>query len=183
MPWCSPRRLLAEAAHRVDGVDFVRPLVLAIAHYTREPQSHPARIARAALHAVESDLRDQLWAYIDRPAVARALQFQQPLCLPGQHRVGQPLEGLTEHDVPARLGVERPEMEVGEPALPPAMAPLGGEDQQVERDARLDLDPTSAASAGFVRRIERLDQHAFVTTRQRLAHELLTLSCIGSHDA
>ena len=58
-------------------------------------------------------------------------------------------------------------------ALAAAVAPLGGEHDEVERVHRLDLQPAGAAPAGGVGRVERLHDHALVAR----AH------CVGEHRA
>src|ERR687886_609228 len=50
--------------------------------HVREAQRHPARVAWAALDAVEGDLDHQLGPHVHRPAVALPLQLQQLLGLP-----------------------------------------------------------------------------------------------------
>ena len=80
---------------------------------------------------------------------------EQPLGLPGEHLVGEALERLAEHDEPAGR-VARAEVQVGQPALAPAVAPLDREHDQVERVPRLDLDPGRAAPADVVGRLAAL---------------------------
>src|ERR1700753_1144640 len=80
--------------YRVYGVGFRRRLVRAVAQHAREAQGDAARVARAALHAVEGDLDDLLRADVDGPVVAALLEFQEPRGLPGQQLVGEALEGL-----------------------------------------------------------------------------------------
>ena len=60
------------------------------------------------------------------------------------------------------------EVEVAEPAAAAAVAPLGGEHDEVERVHRLDLQPAGAAAAGGVGRVERLHDHALVAHRERV---------------
>ena len=83
---------------------------------------------------------------VDTYAVAAGLQLQQALGLPRKHRVGQPLERLAEH-AEAAVRVARAEVQVREPALAAAVAPLRGEDDQIERVPRLHLEPAGAPSA------------------------------------
>ena len=94
------------------------------------------------------------------------LELQEPLGLPGQHLVGHALERLAEHHPAARLGVAGAEVDVGEPALAAAAAPLDGEHDEVEGVPRLDLDPARAAAAGVVGRVQRLHHDALVTGRR-----------------
>ena len=63
---------------------------------------------------------------------------------------------------PGPLGVAGAEVDVGEPALAPARAPLDGEHDEVEGVDRLDLDPGRAAAPGGVGRREVLDHDALV---------------------
>src|SRR5439155_11788860 len=97
--------------------------------------------ARAPLHAVESDLDDQRRLRANRPLLARALEVEQPLRLPGEHLVGEALEGLADHDEAAVHRVARAEMQVAEPAAPATVPPFGGQHREVERDGRLPLEP------------------------------------------
>ena len=59
----------------------------------------------------------------------------QPLGLPGEQLVGEALERLADHHELAGVGIARAEVEVREPAAPPAVAPLGREHDEVERAA------------------------------------------------
>ena len=152
--WCRPRR----------------PLVRPVAHHPGEPQRDPARVAGRRLHAVERDLDDQLGPHEHLPLVARLLQRQQLLGLPAQHRVGQALERLAQHHEAAGR-VARAEVQVRQPALAPAVPPLGREHDQVEGVHRLDLQPADAAPARGVRRVERLDHHALVAAGDRVGEE------------
>ena len=72
-------------------------------------------------------------------------------------------------------GSRAPEVQVREPAVAPAVAPFGGEDDEIERVRALDLEPARAAVARFVGRIERLRHHAFVAARERVVVERLRL--------
>ena len=54
------------------------------------------------------------------------------------------------------------------PAGAAAVAPFGGEDDEIERVRALDLEPAAAAPARVVGRVERLHHHAFVAARQRV---------------
>ena len=71
----------------------------------------------------------------------------------------------------AALRIARAEVEVREPALAPAVAPLRREHDEVERVRDLDLEPAGAAPARLVRRVERLDHHALVPARERVLEE------------
>ena len=74
-------------------------------------------------------------------------ELLQPLGLPREHLVGQALERLAEHHEAVAVGRARAQVQVAQPALAAAVAPLGGEHDQVERVARLDLQPARAAAA------------------------------------
>src|SRR5205085_1250806 len=63
------------------------------------------------------------------------------------------------------------------------VAPFRGQDNQVERQHRFDLDPAGAATAGVVYRVQGLDHYPFVSVRQRLAQECLGLGNIWGDDA
>src|SRR5690606_21182762 len=153
-----------EGADGVDRVGVLGALVGAVAQDPGETEGHAARIAGRALHAVEGDLHHQLWTDLYGPLVRGTLgEFQEAFRLPGEQLVGQALEGLPQHDEPARRRVAGAEMEVGQLALPAAVTPLGGQDHQVERVAGLHLDPARAAPPGRVRGRQRLDDQPFVT--------------------
>src|SRR4029450_6286530 len=137
-----------EGADRLDGVGLLGALVLAVAADAGEAQGEAARVAGAGLEAVEGDLDPQLGADPDHPAVAGAVgQLQEALGLPAEQLVGQALEGLAEHHEPA-VGVAGAQVEVGQPALAAAVAPLDGQDDQVEGVDRLDLEPAGPAAGG-----------------------------------
>ena len=127
------------------------------------------------MQAVERDLHDDLRADVHGDALATRLDLLEPLRLPREHLVGHALERLAEHHEPAGLRIARAEVEVAEPALPPPVAPFGGEDHEVERVGTLDLDPAGAAAPGLVRRVERLHHHALVPARERVVEEAVGL--------
>src|SRR5205814_7051543 len=87
--------------------------------------------------------------------------------LPVEHRVGEALEGLAEHDVLAGRRVEGSEVQVREIAAAAAVSPLGGQHDEVEGVRALDLQPARAAVARLVGRIERLGHEALVAGRER----------------
>src|SRR5689334_2191253 len=112
-----PLRLPRSAAcSRVDGehgrerVRVLRPLVRPVPLDAGEAQRDPARVARAALDAVEGDLDDELGAHVHDVALAACLELEQGLRLPGEHLVRQTLERLAQHDEAAALGVARPQV-------------------------------------------------------------------------
>ena len=75
----------------------------------------------------------------------------------------------------AALRVARAEVQVREPALAPAAAPLHGQHHEVERVRRLELEPVEAALAGGVGRGQRLGHQALVSGVERLVEESLGL--------
>src|ERR1700733_1063011 len=98
---------------RVYRVGLRRWLVLAVTQYPGEPQRDTARVSRGALDSVEGDLDHEFRTYVDGPVVAAVLERQQFPCLPGQHLVGEALEGLAEHDPAAGCRGARPQVQVG----------------------------------------------------------------------
>ncbi len=64
-------------------------------------------------------------------------------------------------------------MEVAQLALPAAVAPLGREDDEVERGCPLYLHPGGAAPSRLVGRIERLHDDALVAAGERVLEESL----------
>ena len=67
------------------------------------------------------------------------------------------------------------QVDVGEPALAAAAAPLDGEHDEVEGVPRLDLHPGRTPPARVVRRIEALEDHALLPVGDRPVEELLGL--------
>src|SRR5260221_699044 len=165
-----------DAAHRVDGIGLLGPLVGPVALYAREAQGEPAGILRAFLEVVESDLDHQLRPDMHRPLVARNGALLQFFGLPGKHGIGHALEGLAQHDESTARRISRAEVQVRQPSAPPSMAPFRREHDQVEGAGAFHLQPAGAAPAGFIRRIQRLGHHALVPCRERLAVETLGLA-------
>ena len=62
-------------------------------------------------------------------------------------------------------------MEVAEPTLASATAPLGGEDDEIERVSRLDLEPGLATAPGFVSGLERFGHESFMALADRAVEE------------
>src|SRR5690348_10368695 len=62
-------------------------------------------------------------------------------------------------------------MQIAEPALTPAMAPLGREYYQIQRPRPFDLDPALAARSGSVFRVDRLGHDPFMPVSQSLLQE------------
>ena len=149
-------------------------LVGPVALDAREAQRDAARVARRGLHAVERDLDDELGPDEHRDArAARVSRASSSAVCQREQLVGQALEGLADHHEPAGAGIARAEVEVREPALPPAVAPLGAEHDEVVRAHRLDLPPRLAAAAGRVQRRGVLDDDALVPGRERLVEHAL----------
>jgi hypothetical protein len=94
--------------------------------------------------------------------VSSRLPLEDLLGLPAQQLVGEPLERLAHHDESA-VAAACTEVEVRQPALTPAVSPLGGQHDEVERAHRLHLAPRLTATAGLVRRRCRLHHDALVT--------------------
>src|SRR5438046_9440426 len=116
--------------HRVDGVGVFGLLILPISYHAREAQCQTTRIMRAVLPAVECDVADELGTHVDRDPFAVGLDRLQLLRLPLEQLVRQSLERLAEHHEAAVLGIAGAEVQVGEFAVPAAVAPLGGQDDQ-----------------------------------------------------
>ena len=133
---------------------------------------------RARLDVVEGNFRDHFGPHVHRVRVAADFQLQEFLRLPRQHPIREPLERLAQHDEPAALGIACAEVQVAERALTAAAAPLGGEDDEVERPRLLDLQPCLAAAAGSVHAVHRFRHHSFVTGCECLIGELLR--CVGA---
>ena len=76
-----PRR---DGEHGVQRVGLLGALVGAMAQHAGEAQGDAARVARAGLHAVEGDLDHELGPHVHRPFVARRLELEQLLGLPGR---------------------------------------------------------------------------------------------------
>src|SRR5690606_28789039 len=130
------------------------------AQHPGEAQRQSSGVAGRALNAVEGDLDDLLGTHEDDVTLAVCLQLQEAAGLPLEHLVGHPLERLAQHD--EAVAVARPEVDVRQPSPAAAAAPLDGEDDEVQRVARLDLDPCGAAAPGVVRGGEVLQYDALV---------------------
>ena len=148
-----------------------RGLVGAVAAQAGEAQGQAARVVGAILQAVEGDLDHQLGAHVHHVPLAVRLAGEQLLGLAGEHLVGHALEGLAQHHEAARGRVARAQVEVAEPALAAAAAPLGGEDHQVQGVGGLELEPAAAAAAGLVGGLEGLGDQALVAPLQGLLEE------------
>src|SRR5207244_11265862 len=87
-----------DAANVCHVVGILRALVVAVALHAREPQREPPGVAGARLQVGEGDLDDQLGPDVHRPRIAPHLAREKLPGLPVEHRVGEALEGLAEHD-------------------------------------------------------------------------------------
>ena len=149
----------------------VAGLVVSITLDAGEAQRDAAGVAARALHAVDRDLDDGDRLDPDRAGSAAHLDLLEALGLPAQQRIGQPLEGLADHHVAAGLAeltgrVERSEVQVRQQSGAPPRAPLARQHDEVVGVHGLHLDPARPASAGGVRRPDRLHDHALVSGRQ-----------------
>src|SRR6058998_776990 len=129
----------------LDGIRLVGALVRAVAHDAREAQRQAARIRRARLDAVEGDLHHQLGPHVHYVSVASRLELEQLRRLPLEHLVRHPFERLPEHREAST--VTGPKVKIGEPAAAAAVAPFGGEHDEVEGVSGLQLEPCGAARA------------------------------------
>jgi hypothetical protein len=80
------------------------------------------------------------------------------------------------------VGPSRPEVEVGEPALATAVAPLGGQHDEVEGRDRLHLPPHPAPPPGLVGRSGGLDHDALVPRGDGAVEELRCLGGVLGED-
>src|SRR5436190_4907826 len=72
-------------------------------------------------------------------------------------------------------------MQVRQLALPAAVAPLGGQHDEIERVGSLDLEPGAAPPPGFVCRLEPLRHEAFLAGGNRGVEKVLRLLGVGRH--
>src|SRR5204862_5746968 len=84
---------------------------------------------------------------------------------------------------PARRRTARTEVEVREPGLPAAVAPLGAQHDEVVRADRLHLAPRLAAAAGGVERRSVFDDDALVARGERLLEHPPAVLGIGRERA
>src|SRR5215471_10503284 len=122
-----------DGSDRLDRVRVARGLVVAIADHAREAQREATRIATARLQLVERDLDHELRPYVHDVVACVEVERErlEPLRLPREHLVGEPLERLAEHH--EAVVAARAEMQITEPASAPAVAPFGCEHHEVER--------------------------------------------------
>src|SRR5689334_23073595 len=110
--------------NRRDRIGLGRALVRPVPLHAREAQRKTAGILRARLDLVERDLGDHLRPQVHRVVVAPDLELEEARGLPLEHLVGEPLERLAEHDEAAARLVARAEVQVAQPAVAAAAAPL-----------------------------------------------------------
>src|SRR5581483_9215460 len=130
-----------EGPQVVDRVGLGRVLVRTVALDAREAQSDTARIARRGLDAVQRYFDDELRPHEDGDPAAARLAREQLSRLPLEELVREPFEALPDHDEVTGARVAGAEVEVREPPLTPAVAPLGSEHHQVVRADGLHLAP------------------------------------------
>ena len=154
--------------HSVDRVSLRGGFVGTMAFHAREAQGHATGIVRAGLDVVEGDLDDQFRSHVHDIVVAGDFQGEQRLRLPRQHRVGEPLEGLAQHHETTAHRIAGAKVQVAQPTLASARAPLDSEHHEIERARGLHLEPRRPAASRGVHRIARLGHHAFVPLRKGL---------------
>jgi hypothetical protein len=135
------------------------------------------------LHAVEGDLHHEHGLDVHHVPFVSQGELLELLRLPGEGLVGEPLEGLAEHDEVAGRRVARAEVEIAEPAAAPSAAPLRGEHHEIEGVGRLQLQPLGPAAPRLVGRVEGLCHHALVTGGERLGEEGLGSVGVGGDQA
>ena len=124
------RKISRTASKRVG---FGRGLVRSISLHPREAQGEAARVARRFLHVAEGDLDHELRPHVGRSS--RRARLQRAAAAPSASASissVRPLKVLPSMTKLAALGVARAEVQVGEPAPPPAAPPLRGENDEVE---------------------------------------------------
>ncbi len=138
---------LEDRPDRVDRVGLLGPLVVAVAQDAREAQRHAAGVARARCtpsKAISTTSSGRTWTTMPSREVSSS--SSRSVCQASISSV-MPLNVLPSITKPPVVRVARAEVEVREPALAAAVAPLGGEHDEVERVPRLDLEPAGAAAA------------------------------------
>ena len=137
---------------------------------------------RAVLQPIERDFDDQLRAHVDDDPVAVGLDLLEPLGLPVEQLVGHALECLAEHHEAVVGGIAGAEVEVGKLAVAAAVAPLGGQHDEVQRVGLLDLEPRAAPAAGLVCGLKTLGHEPFLTGGNGGIEEVLGLLGVGGDD-
>ncbi len=110
-------------------------------------------------------------------AVASDFQLQQFLRLPGQHLIRQPLESFAEHANPPRSRARAPQMQIAQPAPPPAVTHSAARITKIESSPPLRLQPLCPRPPGSVRQ-QRSDFAIipFVPVTERSFEKLLRLA-------
>ncbi len=145
-----------------------------------EAQRDPARIAGRGLQAVAGDLHYQRRRHVHRPRRPPHLPAEQLGGLPAQHLVGQALERLAQHHRRAAGRVAGREVQVGQPAGPASVPPLGGGNEQVECVPRLHLHPAGVPAAGGVGRRRVLHHDPLEASRHGVTERRRHLVCAGA---
>src|SRR5262249_30665655 len=114
-----------------DGIRILRLLVRAVTFDASKSQCESPGVARARLDVVEGDLDDELRPDIDRVSIVADSKLLQLCRLPRQHLIGHALERFSEHDRCTARGIASTQMQVTQPAAPPAMTPLRREHHDV----------------------------------------------------
>jgi hypothetical protein len=120
----------------------------------------------AFLDIVEGDLHHQLRPHVHGVRIARDLELQEPFRLPRQRLVRQALERLAQHDEPVAARTARAQMQVAQPAGAPAVAPLRGQNDEIQRSCQLHLQPLLPPATGGVAGRQRFHHHPLVATVQ-----------------
>src|SRR3989475_10383722 len=107
----------------------------------------------------------QLGPPVPHVSVASRLELEQLRRLPLEHLVRHPFERLPEHREAST--VTGPKVKIGEPAAAAAVAPFGGEHDEVEGVSGLQLEPCGAARASIVARVQRPGHQPFLSGRDR----------------
>ena len=152
-------------------------LVVAVADDAGEAQGQPTGVAGRALEAVEGDLDDLLGpqrydVVVLMVSGSTASSVNRSVCQASISSV-IPLNVLPSITKPSPSSDAGAEVDVGQPPLAPAAAPLDRQDDEVEGVHRLDLDPAGAATTRVVPDREALHDDALVAAGERVLGELL----------
>src|SRR5437588_7138756 len=116
----------------LDGVSVFGLLVVPISYHARKSECQAARIVRAVLQTIERDFDDELRPDVDDVPFPAHLDLLEPLRLPREQLVRHALECLAEH-YEAPVWIAGAEVQVRQPAVAAAVAPFGGEHDEIER--------------------------------------------------
>ncbi len=126
-----------------------RRSVLPVPAYPGEAQRHSARVTGGGLHPSSATSTTSSGPDVHHVTFRPDGQRLQAFGLPAQEVVGQTLERLAHHHELA-VGSAGAEVQVGEPSGAAPVAPLGGEDDEVQSADRLHLAPRSPTAPGLV---------------------------------